>query len=57
MTINKLIEESYKIAREKGWWDEERCDSVIRDLVYGEVAEWMEEERDGRGRNEIYYED
>jgi NTP pyrophosphatase (non-canonical NTP hydrolase) len=54
--LNDLCAESYKIAKEHGWHDEERSISAITLLMQSEVAEIVEEYRKHKGLGEIWYE-
>jgi len=47
MNIKELINESHKIAREKGFWDEERPTSEKLMLIVTEVSEACEADRKG----------
>jgi NTP pyrophosphatase (non-canonical NTP hydrolase) len=40
--INKLIEECHRIAREKGWWQDERNDGELIALMHSELSEALE---------------
>ena len=53
-TLEWLQEESYKIAKEHGWWDEERNFGELLMLCVTELAEAMEEWRQGRTPWESY---
>lgn len=55
--IDFLQQESYRIATEHGWHDEDQEGSFIEKLflITCEVAEAGEEYRDGHGYAEIYY--
>ena len=41
-TVNYFIEECHRIAREKGWWDEERNDGELIALMHSELSEALE---------------
>jgi NTP pyrophosphatase (non-canonical NTP hydrolase) len=56
MEIKKLMEESNKLAREKGWWVLERNFGEILALCHSEISEILEEYRDGKSFSEIYHE-
>jgi len=47
MELQELIDESHKIAKEKGFWDEERPISEKLMLIVTEVAEACEADRNG----------
>lgn len=55
--INDLCTRSHAMAKEKGWWDETRSPYELGNLCHSELSEALEELRDGRGVNEIYYRD
>lgn len=41
-TVKKLIEESHKIAHDKGWWQGERNDGELIALMHSELSEALE---------------
>ena len=63
LTIAQLVEQSYEIAKLKGWWDEEkegeadRCPGTMIMLMVTELSEAFEEYRNGREVTEIWYRD
>lgn len=50
---------SHEVSRSKGWYDDETGDSFATKmiLVHSELSEVIEEYRNGKGMNEIYYSD
>ena len=54
-TINEYIKEAHDNAKKHGWWDEPKSMGELLMLIVTEVAEAMEEHRNGRGVNETYY--
>ena len=53
--INELIRDAYANALAHGWHDTERSFPEILMLLVSEIAEAMEEFRNHRGVNEIYF--
>lgn len=55
--ISELVNESYKTAVDKGWWESgaEREVGTALMLMVTELAEAMEEHRAGRGLDEIWH--
>lgn len=51
-----LCERSHQISKEKGWLDTPRSWSGITELMKSELAEALEEYRDNRKLDEIYWE-
>lgn len=56
MKIETLIQEAYQNAVAKGWHDEPRTFGEIIALMHSELSEALEDHRNGREINEIYYE-
>lgn len=45
--FNKLAQDIYKTAKDKGWWDNERNDGEIIALMHSELSEALEALRHG----------
>lgn len=45
MELNKLVEVAHGMAKEKGWWTEDRTALEIHALIHSEIAEATEEAR------------
>lgn len=54
--LKKLCEDSHTISKEKGWLDTERSYAGLTDLMHSELAEALEDYRNNRALDEIYYE-
>lgn len=48
MTINDWVKKCHEIAREHGWWDEEKSLGECIALMHSELSEALEEARAGR---------
>ncbi len=53
---NNLRDVSYQVAAEKGWWESPRSLAIITLLMQTEVAEAVEDYRNHRGIQEVYFE-
>jgi hypothetical protein len=56
LDLNKLCTDSHIISKEKGWLDTERSYAGLTDLMHSELAEALEDYRNNRPLDEIYYE-
>jgi len=56
MKIRELVREAHSNAVSKGWWQEDRTYGELIALVHSEVSEALEDYRDGKGYNEVWYE-
>ena len=55
MKVNDLVNASYKNAKDHGWHDEKRTIGDLIALMHSELSEALEEHRNGKSPNEIYY--
>ena len=55
MTINELMDESYQIAKDHGWTEDGRTFGDHISLMMTELAEAVEEYRNGRDLPEIHW--
>ena len=56
MEIKKLVEDAHENARQHGWHDNRRSFGELIALCHSELSEALEDHRDGREPDEIYYE-
>lgn len=54
-TIAELSRDIHQTAVDKGWWDADRNIGEVLMLIVSEVAEALEEWRNGRSPDEVYY--
>jgi hypothetical protein len=56
MTLNDYRDDIYQCAVDKGWWENgERNFGEVCSLITSEISEALEEWRNGRGYDEIYF--
>ena len=56
MNLQELTQTSYEIAKSKGWWDKERSFAALTLLMQSEISEALEDYRNKKGLNEVWYE-
>ncbi len=56
LTIESVVREAHQNAINKGWYEEPRTFGEVSMLIVTEIAEAVEDYRNGRGLTEIYYE-
>lgn len=55
-TINELVKDAHSNAVSKGWWDEDRSFGEIIALFHSEASEALEDFRNGKKPNDVFYE-
>jgi len=51
--ISSLIQECHKIAKEKGWWQEDRNEGELIALMHSELSEALESMRNHGKKEEV----
>ena len=51
--INKFVKECHRIAKTRGWWDEERNDGELIALMHSELSETLEAMRNHGKKEDI----
>lgn len=55
--LRQLIDQSYEIAKSKGWWDKPRSIEFLILLMKSEISEALEDYRNGKAVNSTWYEE
>ena len=53
MNIKEWIDESHRIAKEKGWWDSPRSDAELIALMHSELSETLQSMRENATKETI----
>lgn len=56
-SIPEIVKQIHQNAVEKGWWDKERSLAETLTLLHSEASEAVEDYRNGKGYNVVWYED
>lgn len=51
--INRLIEECHRVAREKGWWEQDRNEGELIALMHSELSEALEAMRNHCDKQDV----
>ena len=52
-TVKELIEVSHRIAKEKGWWDQDRNEAELIALMHSELSEALEAMRTDAKKDDV----
>lgn len=55
MQVNDLVKDSFQNAKDHGWHDSNRSIGDLICLMHSELSEALEEHRNGRAPNEVYF--
>ena len=55
MHVNDLVKDSFQNAKDHGWHDSNRSIGDLICLMHSELSEALEEHRNGRAPNEVYF--
>ena len=56
MKINQLVKMAHDNSVKKGFWEDKREFGTSLALIHSEISEALEDERAGKGYNEVYFE-
>lgn len=51
--LNEMAEEAHEIAKEKGWWENQRSEGELIALMHSELSEALEAYRREKGKEAI----